>query len=186
MYQARPIALPCDSEGNVLPLGAPPPPQAMAQPGDWTPFHSESQFMLADLLYRRAEVSASNVDALLDIWAQTSVEADRPAPFESHVHMHATIDASKLGDVPWQCFVTGYTGDVDDLSPEWMKTSYEVWYRDPDVVIANMLANPDFAGQFDLRPYIDLNLQGQRRWSNVMSGNIAWRHSVSTQKSPSS
>ena len=172
MYQVRSIAFSCDSEGNILPLGAPPPPQATAQPGDWTTFHSESQFMLADLLYHCAEVSASNVDALLDIWAQTSVKADRLAPFKSHVHIHATIDAFKLGDVSWQCFVTGYTGNVDDLSLEWMQTSYEVWYRDPDAVIVNMLANP----------YINLNLQGQCWWSNVMSGNIAWWHSISTQK----
>jgi hypothetical protein len=118
--------------------------------------------MLADLLYRRAEVSASNVDALLDIWAQNSVEANLPAPFKSHAHLHATIDASRLGDVPWQCLVMSYSGDVDNLSPEWMQTSYKVWYRDLDIVVANMLANPDFAGEFDLRPYIDLNSQGQR------------------------
>lgn len=180
----NPIALPCDSEGNFLPLGTPPPPQAMALQGDWTPFDSEVQFTLAKLLYRRAEVSAANIDTLLDIWARSSAEANKPAPFETHEHMHATIDASLLGDVPWQCLVTGFSGDVDSRSPEWMRTSYEVWYRDPDTVITNMLANPDFAGQFDLRPYIDLNANGQRRWSSVMSGNIAWRHSVSVQRSP--
>ncbi len=169
----NPIALPCDSEGNPLPPGTPPPLQAVAQKGDWSPYDSEVQFMLAELLYRRAEVSAGNIDKLLEIWAQSSAEADRAAPFESHEHMLATIDASELGDVPWQCLVTGFSGNVDASSPEWMRTSYEVWYRDPDAVIANMLANPDFAGQFDLRPYIDLN-HGQHRWSNVMSGNIAW------------
>lgn len=177
----HPIALPCDSEGNFLPPGAPPPPQATALQGDWTPFDSGVQFKLAELLYVRAQVSAANIDTLLEIWAQSLAEADGLAPFESHQHMYATIDASVLGDVPWQCLVTGFSGTVDDGAPEWMRTSYEVWYRDPDAVITNMLSNPDFVGQFDLRPYIDLNADGERRWGDFMSGNIAWRHSASVR-----
>jgi hypothetical protein len=38
-----------------------------------------------------------------------------------------------------------------------MRSMYEVWYRNPDAVISAMLGNPDFEGQFDLRPYVDLN-----------------------------
>ncbi|KAH8979760.1 hypothetical protein EDB92DRAFT_1937270 [Lactarius akahatsu] len=143
--------------GNFLPPGAPPPPQPVPAQGDWTPFDSEVQFMLADLLYRRTEVSASNINILLDIWAQSLAGANQPAPFESHEHMYATIDASVLGDVPWQCLVAGPLVDIGDHSPEWMRTSYEVWYHDPDAVVTNMLSNPDFTGQFDLRPYIDLD-----------------------------
>jgi hypothetical protein len=60
-----------------------------------------------------------------------------------------------------------------------MRTTYEVWYRDPDVVITTMLENADFDGQFDMHPYIELDANGSRRWGNVLSGNIAWRHSVS-------
>ncbi len=106
-------------------------------------------------------------------------EFDAPAPFDSHEHMHALIDSSTLGDVPWQCLVTTVPEGVDEGAPSWMQTPYEVWYRDPETVVSAMLGNPDFRGQFDLRPYIDLNANGTRRWSNVMSGNIAWRRSVS-------
>jgi Plavaka transposase len=91
------------------------------------------------------------------------------------------IDSSKHADVPWQCFHTGFTDPVDESSPAWMHTTYEVWYRDPESVVSAMLANPDFNGQFDLRPHVDVNKKGSRRWSNVMSGNIAWRHSVSNR-----
>ena len=152
----------------------------MALQGDWTPFESEAHFRLADLLYFRAEVSSANINALLETWAQIlfELEADIPAPFETHQHMYATIDTSVLGDVPWQCFAAGFAGAVDTHSPDWMRTTYDIWYRDPDAVIKNMLSNPDFAGQFDLRPYIDLNANGQRRWGNFMSGNIAWWRSV--------
>ena len=144
-----------------------------------TPFNSEAQFKLADLLYRRAEVSASNIDALLEIWAQSVHEFDTSAPFKSHEDLHTTIDSSILGDVPWQCMVTQVPEDADQGMPSWMRTSYEVWYRDPEVMVSNMLSNPDFDGQFDMCPYIELGANGKRRWSNVMSGNIAWRRSVS-------
>jgi hypothetical protein len=115
-----PIALPCDSEGNFLPPDTPPPPQTMALQEDWTPFDSEVQFRLAELLYVRAQVSAANINTLLEIWAQSLAEADRPAPFENHQHMYATIDASVLGDVPWQCLMTAFSGTqaVDDRAPE--------------------------------------------------------------------
>jgi len=75
--------------------------------------------------------------------------------------------------------VTEVPEDVDQDTPSWMQTAYEVWYHDPEVVVSNMLSNPDFDGQFDMRPYIELDAHGKRRWSNVMSGNIAWRRSVS-------
>lgn len=151
----------------------------MALQGDWSPFNSEVQFRLAELLYLRAEVSATNINTLLELWAQSLSEADRPAPFETHQHMHATIDASVLGDIPWQCLTTEFSGAVIGDTPQWMKTTYDVWYRDPDAIVANMLSNPDFARQFDLQAYIDLNPHGEHRWGNFMSGNIAWRHSIS-------
>jgi len=124
-------------------------------------------------------MSAANVESLLELWAQSVTIEAGSTPFESHQHMLMTIDSSVLGDIPWQCLMTGYSGNIDDHSLQWMRTDYEVWFRDPDAVISNMLSNPDFAGRFDLRPYIELNKQGKRWWSNFMSGNIAWRHSVS-------
>jgi hypothetical protein len=60
-----------------------------------------------------------------------------------------------------------------------MWTQYEVWYQDPEAVASSMLSNPDFDGQFDLCPYIDLDAHGKHRWNNVMSGNMVWRRSVS-------
>ncbi|KAI9456212.1 hypothetical protein F5148DRAFT_1323925 [Russula earlei] len=146
----------------------------MAQQGDWHPFDSEVQFNLADLLYRRAELSNSNIDALLDLWARSM---GNPAPFRSFKEMHAMIDSSELGDIPWECLRARFSGDVSvgESIPDWMQTDYEIWYRNPDAVVSTMLNSAAFAGQFDLRPYIDLDADGRRRWSNVMSGNMAWR-----------
>jgi Plavaka transposase len=173
----RRVARPCDQDGNFLPPDTPPPPRTAAQYGDWSPFNSEVQFELADLLYRRAELSTTNVEDLLELWGRSLSVSGARAPFRSCREMHAFIDSSMLGDSPWQC-LTRVPDVVDERAPSWKRMSYEVWYRNPDAVVSAMLDNPDFNGQFDLRPYIDLSADGRRRWSNVMSGNIAWRHCV--------
>lgn len=172
------LAIPCDANGNYLPAGSPPPPRETPPQGDWTPFESGVQFKLADLFYRQAELSASNINDILDLWAESMSDLGGVSPISTHGEMHALIDSSTLGDVPWKCMVTMPSEDGD--APDWMRTTYEVWYRNPETVVSQMLASPEFGGQFDLRPYIDLDERGKRRWSNVMSGNIAWRRSVSS------
>ncbi|THH00535.1 hypothetical protein EW026_g2004 [Hermanssonia centrifuga] len=44
-----------------------------------------------------------------------------------------------------------------------------------------MLQSPDFDGQFDYAPYQEYAASGQRRYSNVMSGDWAYRKSYQTQ-----
>jgi hypothetical protein len=57
-------------------MGTPPPPQAAALQGDWSPFDSEAQFSLADLLYWQAELSSTNIDTLLELWARSLADVD--------------------------------------------------------------------------------------------------------------
>jgi Plavaka transposase len=171
-------ALPCDLDGNVLLPGAPPPPRTRPEPGDWAPFDSEVQFRIADIFSRRVEISASNNDKILEVWGESICCYDDHPPFNNHEEMHTKIDVSKLGDVPWQCMVTNIPENVDESTP-WMQTGYEIWYCNPEAVVSNMLDNPDFDGQFDTRVYIQLDEDKQCRWSNIMSGNIAWHRSVS-------
>ena len=178
-------ALPCSQCSDFLTLGMLPPPRKTPLQGDWMPFSSEAQFKVANLLYHCTELSASNIDALLEIWAQLveELDADQCAPFENCQDMYATINASTLGDTPWQCLVTGISDDIDKQSLNWMQTQYKVWYCDPGAVVSVMLSNPDFDGQFDLCPYIDLDACGKRQWNNIMLGNITWQHSVSISAS---
>ena len=120
-----------------------------------------------------------NINALLELWARSLANFDADAPFRSYQEMHSIIDSSMLGNVPWKCLVTGVSGDIDEHAPSWMQKNYEVWYRDPDTVVSTMLDNPDFDGQFDFCPYVDIGADGKHHWGNVMSGNVAWRHCVS-------
>jgi hypothetical protein len=135
------------------------------------------QFKIADFLYRRVEMSAGNIDELFDIWAESTDNGEDP-PFNSHEHVYETIDATRHGDAPWQCFAVSYNGEASHPCPSWQKGEWEVFYRNPDVVLTQMLENPDFDRQFDYAAYIGLDKAGKRCWSDFMSGNFAYRRSV--------
>ena len=99
-------------------------------------------------------------------------------PFDDYKQIYDTIDATPVGDAPWKCFKAGFDVDLPDDAPSWKQRAYEVWYRDPDVVIANLLDNPDFDGEFDTTPYVQLDKMGKRRWSDFMSSNFSWSQCV--------
>ena len=169
--------LPCDPNGNPLPLGTPPPPRPLPET-PWYPFVDGVQFKTADFLYRRAEMSAGNINELLDLWAELMETGDATSPFKSHDHVYETIDATHHGDAPWKCFVVSYNGEVTRPCPSWHMDKWEVFYRDADIVVTQMLGNPDFNGQFDYAAYVGLDKSGKRWWSEFMSGNFAYRRSV--------
>ncbi|KAJ6622418.1 hypothetical protein B0H10DRAFT_2175040 [Mycena sp. CBHHK59/15] len=166
--------VPCDHTGVPLPPNTPPPPRSVAENDDWSPFEDEVQFGTADFLFRRVEMSKDNIDYLLELWGLSLMKHGDLGPYDNYQQLYAAIDDVKLGDAPWKCFKTG--GDADVSAPDWARQEYEIWYRDPDVVIRNMLDNPDFDGEFDTTPYVQLDRNGKRRWSDFMSGNFAWKH----------
>ena len=62
--------------------------------------------------------------------------------------------------------------------PSWMDKNYDVWYRDPKVLIKNIIANTDFDGEFNYAPYCEFSPDGSQRYQNFMSGNWAWDQAV--------
>ncbi|KAJ7440651.1 hypothetical protein B0H11DRAFT_2292790 [Mycena galericulata] len=168
-------AQPCDENGVPLPEGAHPPPRTARKSDDWAPYDDQVQFELADFLFRKVQMSSKNIDQLLETWALSIMKHDDLGPFHDYKHIYETIDATAVGDAPWKCFQTEPL-DTSPTAPSWARQQYEVWYRDPDVVISNMLDNPDFNGAFDTTPYVYVDAGGKRRWSDFMSANFAWRH----------
>ena len=67
-------------------------------------------------------------------------------------------------------------------APSWQLQDYDVWFRDPDIVIQNMLDNLDFDGLIDYAPYVDLDKAGNRKWNEFLSGNFSWRRAVSFEQ----
>jgi len=158
--------------------GSPPPPHPPLSENPWEPYNSKLQFQTADLLFCKIEMSSGFIDELLELWGESLEQCGEPGPFGLHEQMYATIDSTKHGDIPWKCMAAEFAGEITGDLPSWKKDVHEIWYRDVDAVIAQMLSNPDFKEQFDYVPYIGLDKKGDRHWSDFMSGNYAWRHSV--------
>ena len=167
---------PCDKDGLLLPPGTPPLPRSDPSPDTWDSFDDQAQFRMGEFLYKKVEMSAGDVDELMDIWATSN--NDDLSLFSSHEHMYTTIDEIKHGDAPWKLFTVSYAGHLGPDPPSWQLQNYRVWYRDPNIVTTNMLDNPDFDGEFDYAPYVEVDKSGQCCWNELMSGNFAWRHVV--------
>ncbi|KAI0070102.1 hypothetical protein K474DRAFT_1609307 [Panus rudis PR-1116 ss-1] len=172
------VALPCDREGNQ-PTGdfeSRPQSSESDESNPWFPFRSRTEFKLANFLYRKVQMSQTNIDELMDYWAETLLDHDGEPPFADHNDLFSVIDEIKHGDAPWSSFSVSYDGDVPEQNvPSWMKKEYEVWYRDPRTVAHNILKNPAFKESFDYVPFQEYDASGKRRLQNLMSANWAWR-----------
>lgn len=127
-------------------------------------------------------MSAGQINELMEIWAGSfagSDDAQFQAPFLDAQDLYKTIDAVEVGDVKWQMFHVSYSGDKPaDDAPEWMSDKYEVHYRDPRLVVRNMLKNTDFDGVFDYVPFREYGEDRDRRWCDFFSGDWTWEQAV--------
>jgi hypothetical protein len=126
------------------------------------------------------QASAGEIDHLLELWLAQCVLTGGEPPFRGVEELYSAIDSIKVGDANWQTFSVKYTGPIDANSPSWMKETYVVHHRNPLKVLANQVGNPDFDGKFDYVAYEEYTAQGQRRWSNIMSGHWAKKKLVSS------
>ncbi|PPQ82127.1 hypothetical protein CVT24_012430, partial [Panaeolus cyanescens] len=164
--------------------GSPPSPEPTAPPRTYTPFATRSSFELADLLYRQTQMSGAQIDKLMEIWA-ASTSPDEDPPFANKQDLYNTIDSIQLGDAPWESFSLSYNGPVDDNdTTPWKRQEYDVWFRDPRTVLHNQLSNPDFATEMDYCAKIVRDEFGTRRYSDLMSGQWAWRQSDQLSENP--
>ncbi|KAF8889238.1 hypothetical protein BD779DRAFT_1611042 [Infundibulicybe gibba] len=65
-----------------------------------------------------------------------------------------------------------------------MDQDYEVWFRDPRMVMRSQLSNPDFKDEIDYSPLQEFGPDGQRLWTNLMSGNWAWQQADIISEDP--
>src|SRR5882672_5355941 len=59
-----------------------------------------------------------------------------------------------------------------------METKHEVWFRDPCILVHNLLANADFDHKIDISPFQEYDANDNHRYQNFMSGNWAWKQAV--------
>ncbi|KAH9946456.1 hypothetical protein B0H21DRAFT_693696 [Amylocystis lapponica] len=149
-------ARPCTQDGQYLPTDTPPPPRTAALSSDWTSFKNCVEFETSKFLYKREQMSKAHVNELMDLWATSMLPFGGQPPFANSTDMYTVIDTIQHGDAPWQSFSARYTGDIpsgDLEAPPWMTSDYQIWCRDPLTVARNMLANPDFDGEFNYAPF---------------------------------
>ncbi|KAG2149100.1 uncharacterized protein EDB93DRAFT_1240422 [Suillus bovinus] len=185
-YHPKLNARPCDVTGRFLADGAPPTPPPIKSPDDWAPYRNRVEFETAEFLYTRNQMSAGDINILLDLWAATLLKYNDKPPFADHRDLYKTIDATPVGDVKWQSLKVQYTGEKPETNVlPWMDQSHDVWYRDPHEVIQNMLGNSDYATEMDYRPYREYLTDGdERQWQDFMSGDWAWNQAETISEDP--
>ena len=173
------VATPIGPSGHDLPPGAKPTLQNVPDKRNWYPFGSRIKFETAEFLFTENQMLQSQVDKLMQLWSASVLQHDDWAPFADHKDLHWVIDAIPHGDIPLKSIQVQFSGDIPNPSPHWMTKSYDIWFRDPNVVVETLLSNPDFDKHFDYVPYCEFKPTGERWWENFMSGNWAWCHAVS-------
>ncbi|KAJ7698292.1 hypothetical protein B0H17DRAFT_1158368 [Mycena rosella] len=171
-YQGRP----CDKHGNFLLPGAPPPPRDHAPSTDFSPYAGREDFDLADLLYRRTQLSAGHIDELMQNWASRPGAGD--PPFANHRDLYDTIDATEIGHIPWESFNVSWNGDhTPGEETPWKNEEYTVYFRDPRAVLQLQVSNPDFKYEMDFAPkrVFGGEDRNSREYMDFMSGNWAWQ-----------
>ncbi|KAG2106772.1 uncharacterized protein F5147DRAFT_746201 [Suillus discolor] len=169
------LGLKCDANRSFIDQDAPPPPHTDAPPTDWTPYNDRAAFETVEFVFTRNQMSAKQIDTLLDLWVATLIKHNDAPPFANHKDMYATIDATPLGDTPWKSFTMCYNGVRPEQDiPPWMDGKYDVWYRDPLQMVRSMLANSELDGGIEFSPYRDYTTENKRYWKNFMSADWAW------------
>ena len=172
----------CDENGESL---SSPQPQEANDCADWGPFRNRLRFEVADLLFRRVQMSGSHIDEILQHWTASLLEIDHSAsgPFRNHRDLYETIDHSMLVDNPWMSFTLSYGGKQPETGPipTWMTTPTEIWYRDPRQLIHDIVGSPDFKDEIDYVPYHEyVGYQNNHRFHDFFSGDWVWKQAVST------
>ncbi|KAI0704619.1 hypothetical protein C8Q76DRAFT_820240 [Earliella scabrosa] len=172
---------PCDAGGHPLPPNTP--PTAPPPPGtnDYGPFESRAHFEIADFLFRKAKMSGSNIDELMELWAAYS----QTSPYADRRELHASIDSIPHADIIWRAFIVTYTGPrpAEGEVPAWMEREYTVWYRCPRAVLHAQLGNRDFVGEMDFAPK-KVHQGNERVYGDFMTGDWAWRQADEISSDP--
>jgi hypothetical protein len=113
-------------------------------------------------VFKQANMSATKIDVLLELWAASMIKHDDIPPYNSHRNIYSTIDATEVGEVPWQSFSGQYGGQLPDSDIQsWMEATYEVLFQDPQLMVHNIPGNQMSDGKIDTTPYWKYGPDGQ-------------------------
>lgn len=119
------------------------------------------------------------MEKALDLWAASVLESGGTSPWRTTADLYATIDEIQHGDAPWKSYSICYDGPLPSgTPPKWMTRTYELCVRDSRQVLHQQFATPEFKDKMNLTPYRQFNRAGKRVFTNLMSGDWAWKQAV--------
>jgi Plavaka transposase len=123
----------------------------------------------------RLQTSENNTDISLDLLKAVVIKAngDLKFPWLSTKKMYETIDQIQAGPALFRSYYFQYNGPMLPTPPKWMTQTYKLYARDPQLVLQQQLATPEFADKFTPTPYRQFQSDGQRVFSNLMPGDWA-------------
>lgn len=179
-------AQPCRADGSFLkkPFHVPVQqnPPGATEHNQWAPFEDRLAFEWAHERYVELKTSAKQIGRGLELWQATLLKAgsSEKVPWKSAEELYATIDAIQAGGAPWTTHTFQYNGPKPTGAvPAWMTETYELSVRNVQNVLEGQLADRDFNGRCDYTPYKEFDSQGDRVWSNLLSGEWAYQEAVS-------
>ncbi|KAJ7874543.1 hypothetical protein B0H14DRAFT_3083419 [Mycena olivaceomarginata] len=139
---------------------APAPPDDGQDPEAWSPFGSRLAFDFAHYHFVELQTSEANINTRTRPWAASVHEFGGNARWAS----------------PWKTYRVRYQGLLPPgTPPRWMTQEYELCTRDIRQLLHNQLETTAFKDHVDYVPYRQFNHGGHRVWSNLMSGEWAWK-----------
>jgi hypothetical protein len=179
------LARPCAEDGSYLrsPIPEPIPAKLLDETpaNPWAPFDDRLSFDWAQYHYVKLQSSKHEINEGLNLWLAAIIKnkSNGDVPWNSAEELYNTIDSIQAGNAPWKAYKFRYTGPKPDgIVPQWMEQEYELNTRDILAVVKQQLATLEFNGKFDYVPYQEFGPDGERMWSNLMSGHWAWKEAV--------
>ena len=146
----------------------------------WAPFQDCLEFDWAHYHFVQLQSSQSDILTGLDLWHATVIKhgSDTDVPWRNAHDLYKTINSIQAGVAPWKTYTFSYSGPKPPTLPQWMEDIYELNTQDVLVVLEQQLATTEFDRQFEYTPYQEFNAQGDRVYSNFMSGHWAFCEAV--------
>lgn len=179
LFQARP----CSSTGRFFSKPYPPPePVHPIGKNPWAPFDSRVAFEWAHERFVELKASKRQIGRGIDLWRAVLLEqgVHVDPPWNSDKDFYATIDSIQDGHAPWITRILRYTGPkpTEGPIPAWMEEEYELNTRNVLCLLEIQISNSEFNGKFDYVPFKEFNRDGNRVYSNLMSGQWAFQEAV--------
>ncbi|KAJ7769648.1 hypothetical protein DFH07DRAFT_866732 [Mycena maculata] len=170
-YHPQLNALPCTADGVFLapyigPPAPPAPPPDGQAPAAWAPFGDRAEFDFAHFHFVQTQSSENDINIVLDIWAASVLKYGATALWNN----------ARMAKHPGKTHTLRYSGPLPPgQPPKWMTQSYKLCTRDTRQLMHNQLGTIVFKDHVNFVPYRQFNHSGKRVWSNLMSGDWAWK-----------